>query len=161
MARSERGLRVKRRLQGVAFLAVVAALLGLTIAVYNKSLPWQSGDQVIRMADRAGSQLVVPADVKLDGVLVGRVSGASTTGNNVRLKLQISKSKISEIPANVVARILPKTLFGEKFVQLVIPGQPSAQHLQPGAVIAQDRSHTAIELQTVFSDLVPVLRTLN
>src|SRR4051794_3438215 len=161
MARSERGLRVKRRLQGVAFLAVVAALLGLTIAVYNKSLPWQSSDQVILMADRAGNQLVVPADVKLDGVLVGRVSGASTTGDNVRLKLQISKSKISEIPANVVARILPKTLFGEKFVQLVIPGQPSAQHLQPGAVIAQDHSQTAIELQTVFKDLVPVLRTLN
>ena len=32
----------KRRLQGVAFLAVVALLLGFTIAIYNKSLPWQS-----------------------------------------------------------------------------------------------------------------------
>src|SRR3954447_25853037 len=124
MARSDRGLRVRRRLQGVAFLAVVAALFGLTIAIYNKSLPWQSSDRVILNADRAGNQLVVPADVKLDGVLVGRVSGASTTGTGVRLKLQISKSKIDQIPANVVARILPKTLFGEKFVQLVIPPGP-------------------------------------
>ena len=163
MVRSERGLRVKRRFQGVAFLVVVAALFGLTVAVYNKALPWQSSDQVILLADRAGSQLVVPADVKLDGVLVGRVSGVSTDGDQVRMKLQIAKDRIDEIPDNVVARILPKTLFGEKFVDLVIPsgtaeGRPS---LQAGDVIAQDRSETAIELQQVFDDLVPLLRTLN
>jgi virulence factor Mce-like protein len=152
---------VKRRLQGVAFLVVVAALLGLTVAVYNKSLPWQATDQVTLEADRVGNQLVVPADVKLDGVLVGRVSGVSTTGDNARLTLQIDKSRIKEIPDNVVARILPKTLFGEKFVDLIIPGSPSPDHLLPGAVITQDRSETAIELQTVFNDLVPLLRTLN
>src|SRR3954468_19385868 len=139
MVLSDRSLRVKRRLQGVAFLAVVALLLGLTIAVYNKSLPWQATDQVVLEADRAGNQLVVPADVKLDGVLVGRVSGVSTEGETARLRLDISKDRINQIPSNVVARILPKTLFGEKFVQLVIPGTPSDQPLQPGAVIAQDR----------------------
>ena len=163
MVRTDRGLRVKRRLQGIAFLAVVAALLGLTVAIYNKSLPWQSTDHVTLEADRVGNQLVVPADVKLDGVLVGRVSGVSTSGTIARLNLQIAKNRMSQIPANVVARILPKTLFGEKFVDLVIPaGTPTnAPHLQPGDVIHQDRSSTAIELQTVFNDLVPVLRSLN
>jgi virulence factor Mce-like protein len=163
MVRSDRGLRVKRRLQGVAFLAVVAALLGLTVAIYNKSLPWQASDRVTLEADRVGNQLVVPADVKLDGVLVGRVSGVTTSGSLAQLNLQISKNKIDQIPADVVARILPKTLFGEKFVDLVIPdGTPAdAPHLQPGDVIKQDRSSTAIELQTVFDDLVPVLRSLN
>jgi len=126
-----------------SFLAVVAALLGLTIAVYNKALPWQSTDEVILEADRAGNQLVVPADVKLDGVLVGRVSGVSTDGDQVRMRLQLDKAQIDDIPDNVVARILPKTLFGEKFVELVIPGSPSAQALQAGDVISQDRSETA------------------
>lgn len=160
MARSDQRLRVKRRLQGVGFLAVVALLLGFTIAVYNKSLPWQSSDKVLLQADRIGNQLVVPADVKLDGVLVGRVSGVHTDGDHATLTLQLDKSKMSEIPANVEARILPKTLFGEKFVDLVIPGQPSSSHLHAGATISQDRSKTAIELQTVFQDLVPLLRTL-
>lgn len=162
MVRTDRGLRVKRRLQGVAFLVVVAALLGFTVAIYNKALPWQSTDKVILEADRVGNQLVVPADVKLDGVLVGRVSGVSTSGSIARLTLQISKSRIDQIPANVVARILPKTLFGEKYVDLVIPpGTPATgPHLKPGDVIQQDRSTTAIELQTVFNDLVPVLRAL-
>src|SRR5437868_3444194 len=162
MVRTDRGLRVRRRLQGVAFLAVVAALLGLTVAIYNKALPWQSTDKVILEADRVGNQLVVPADVKLDGVLVGRVSAVSTSGSLARLTLQISKSRIKSIPDNVVARILPKTLFGEKYVDLVIPpGTPQSQApLKPGSVIQQDRSTTAIELQTVFKDLVPVLRAL-
>ena len=70
MARSDRAHRVKRRLQGVAFLAVVAALLGFTVAIYNKSLPWQSSAKVTLDADRIGNQLVVPADVKLNGMLV-------------------------------------------------------------------------------------------
>ena len=163
MARSDRGLRVKRRLQGVAFLVVVAALLGLTVAIYNKSLPWQSSDHVTLQADRIGNQLVVPADVKLDGVLVGRVSAVSTSGSTATLNLQIAKNRIKEIPADVVARILPKTLFGEKFVDLVIPPgtPPDGPKLQAGDVIQQDRSSTAIELQTVFNDLIPVLRALN
>jgi phospholipid/cholesterol/gamma-HCH transport system substrate-binding protein len=162
VARSDRTLRVKRRLQGVGFLAVVALLLGFTIAVYNKSLPWQSTDKVLLQADRIGNQLVVPADVKLDGVLVGRVSGVHTDGDHATLTLRLDKSKISEIPDNVQARILPKTLFGEKFVDLVIPPgtTPSTPSIQPGATIPQDRSKTAIELQTVFQDLVPLLRTL-
>jgi phospholipid/cholesterol/gamma-HCH transport system substrate-binding protein len=161
MARTERSLRVKRRLQGVGFLAVVALLLGFTIAVYNKSLPWQAADKVTLNADRIGNQLVVPADVKLDGILVGRVSGVHVSGNHAVMTLQIDKGKIKEIPADVEARILPKTLFGEKFVDLVIPDSNSGgDSLHAGSVIQQDHSKTAIELQTVFNDLVPLLRTL-
>jgi virulence factor Mce-like protein len=162
MARSERTLRVKRRLQGVAFLAVVALLLGFTIAVYNKSLPWQAADKVTLEADRIGNQLVVPADVKLNGILVGRVSGVHVQDDHAELTLQIDKSKIKQIPADVQARILPKTLFGEKFVDLVVPDSDPAQSpsLHAGSVIQQDHSKTAIELQTVFDDLVPLLRAL-
>jgi phospholipid/cholesterol/gamma-HCH transport system substrate-binding protein len=162
MARTDRALRVKRRLQGVAFLAVVAALLGFTVAIYNKSLPWQSAATVTLNADRIGNQLVVPADVKLNGVLVGRVSGASVSGDHARLTLQIDKSRIQhgDIPANVEARILPKTLFGEKFVDLVVPASGPVGALKAGDTISQDHSETAIELQTVFSHLVPLLRTL-
>jgi phospholipid/cholesterol/gamma-HCH transport system substrate-binding protein len=145
----------------VAFLTVIILLLGLTIAIYNKALPWQSTDKVTLDATRIGNELSVPADVKLNGVLVGRVSKTTTTGDGTSLTLQINKKMISSIPSNVVARILPKTLFGEKYVQLVPPAKPSATPLKPGAVIPQDRSSTAIELQSVFQKLVPVLKTLN
>jgi virulence factor Mce-like protein len=167
-------LRWKRRAQGVGFLVVVALLLGLTIGIYNKALPWQATDTVTLQAARIGDQLVVPADVKLRGVLVGRVSAATSKGfdggaNPVgsTLTLQISKSQMKNIPSNVQAMILPKTLFGEKYVDLEPPSRPSTTTFadmetkhQP-IVITQDDSSTAVEIQTVFSHLVPLLKTLN
>ncbi|MDQ1699780.1 MAG: phospholipid/cholesterol/gamma-HCH transport system substrate-binding protein [Frankiaceae bacterium] len=161
MARTERSLRIKRRLQGVAFLVVVFLLLALTVAIYNKALPGQGGDTVTLHVDRIGNQLVVPADVKLDGIIVGRVSDARTDGEHTTLTMKIDDSRMKDIPSDVVARILPKTLFGEKYVQLVTqPGAAVTDHLRPGATISEDQSSTAIELQTVFSHLVPLLQTL-
>jgi len=154
-------MRIKRRLQGVAFLAVVFLLFALTVAIYNKALPGQDGEKVTLQVDRIGNQLVVPADVKLDGIIIGRVSDAHTDGENTTLTLKIDPSRMKEIPADVVARILPKTLFGEKYVQLVAPKATEvSDHLRPGATITEDHSSTAIELQTVFSHLVPLLKTL-
>jgi len=161
MVATERGVRLKKRLQGVAFLVVVFLLFALTVAIYNKALPWQGADTVKLDVDRIGNQLVVPADVKLDGIIIGRVSDARTTGDHTTLTLKITPSRMKEIPSDVVARILPKTLFGEKYVQLVAPASPEvADHLKPGDTIHQDHSSTAIELQTVFSHLVPLLQTL-
>jgi virulence factor Mce-like protein len=151
----------RRRIQGLLFLVVVAGLVGLTIAVYNKSLPWQGSDTVYLTAARIGNELNVPSDVKYDGVLVGRVSSVSSNGENATLTLQINPSAMAEIPANVEAQILPKTLFGEKYVQLVQPAQPATQSIAVNATIPQDRSKTSLELQTVFDNLVPLLRALN
>src|ERR1700759_5133736 len=110
------GHRMSRRLQGLALLTVVAALIALTILIYNKALPWQSSDTVYLSAARIGDELTIPADVKLNGVLVGRVSNVSSNGRHATLTMQISPSEMQNIPSNVKARILPKTLFGDKFV---------------------------------------------
>jgi phospholipid/cholesterol/gamma-HCH transport system substrate-binding protein len=142
---------------------VIALLLGLTIVIYDKKLPWQATDKVTVQAHRIGNQLIIPADVKYEGVLVGRVSSVHSNGDVATLNLELSKSQISHIPHNVVARILPKTLFGEKFVDLINPpdGATPIGQLTPGQVIPQDQSHVAVELQDVFSKLLPVLRAAN
>jgi virulence factor Mce-like protein len=67
---------------------------------------------------------------------------------------------VASIPVNVSARILPKTLFGERFVDLVIPAEPSVQAIAEGNTISQDRSTVAIELEQVFDNLLPLLRTV-
>jgi virulence factor Mce-like protein len=74
--------------------------------------------------------------------------------------LALDPDTVGLIPANVRARLLPKTLFGEKFVDLVIPGRPARQRLGEGDVITQDRSTVAIELERVLDDLLPLLRTI-
>jgi virulence factor Mce-like protein len=60
------------------------------------------------------------------------------------------------VPANVSARVLPKTLFGERYVDLRLPEVPAAP-IAAGDVIPQDRSSTAIEAQQALDHLLPVL----
>jgi virulence factor Mce-like protein len=144
----------------VAFLAVIVLLLALTVLIYDKKLPGQGSDTVTLDASRIGNQLIIPADVKYEGVLVGRVSSVHSNGDDATLTLQLSKSLIHSIPSNVLARILPKTLFGEKYVDLIRPATPSGT-LQAGGTIQEDRSAVAVELQDVFTKLVPVLRAAN
>ena len=140
---------------GVAFLVVLALLIGLSIASYAKVFV-----PVVRVTlevDRIGNQMQARADVKVRGLIVGEVRRVSTDGQTARLDLALDPSQIELIPANVEARLLPKTLFGEKFVSLVIPEQPADRHIRAGDVIEQDRSETAIELERVLDELMPLL----
>lgn len=58
------------------------------------------------------------------------------------------------------ARLLPKTLFGEKYVDLVPPSGSSARPIRAGDVITQDRTRVGIEVQQLLNDLLPLLRTV-
>ena len=58
----------------------------------------------------------------------------------------------------MTARILPKTLFGEKYVALQVPSSPSSGSIKAGDVIRESR--VAIEVERVLSDLYPLLRTV-
>jgi phospholipid/cholesterol/gamma-HCH transport system substrate-binding protein len=149
---------VKLRLSGVAFIVVIGLLVALTIALYQKA--FTPVVRVTLLADRVGNQLSAPADVKLRGLIVGEVRSVSSRGNGATVGLALDPAKVGVIPANVSAQLLPKTLFGEKFVNLVLPDAPSAQHLQAGDVIPQDRSQTAIETEKVLDDFLPLLQSL-
>jgi phospholipid/cholesterol/gamma-HCH transport system substrate-binding protein len=59
----------------------------------------------------------------------------------------------------VTGAIVPKTLFGEKSVSLVVPNdQPAPTSLKPGATIT--RTQVPVEVQKVLADLYPLLRTV-
>ncbi|HWG93771.1 MAG TPA: MCE family protein [Mycobacteriales bacterium] len=151
---------VLQRLTGLVFLAVLAGLVGLSVASYRKAFtPWT--DVVLR-TDRVGNQLDAGADVKARGVLVGEVASVRATAEGAELRLRLQPEAARRVPASTRAQVLPKTLFGEKFVSLVFDGDGTAvdQPLTEGAVIAQDRSTTARELSAALDDLLPLLETL-
>jgi len=157
--RPSRGAALARlRLTGVAFLVVLALLVSLTIALYQKA--FTPVVNVTLKADRIGNQLSPPADVKLRGLIVGEVRGVSSNGHGATVDLALEPSKVKLIPKNVEAQLLPKTLFGEKFVELVLPQDPSSDHLRSGDVIPQDHSTTALETERVVDDLLPLLQSL-
>ena len=184
---------IRRRSMGVVFLAVLVALLYLTILFYQHAFTTtvdvtlkagcqpppasapQSGSGTETAAattqgdgcvtadsqnQNAGHSLAQNADVKLRGIIVGSVSSITTDGDGADIHLKLQPGMIKDIPADVSAEIIPKTLFGEKFVDLIIPkGETeNTARIRGGDVIRQ--STTSLEVEQVFNDLLPLLQTL-
>ncbi|MFF2507118.1 MCE family protein [Streptomyces sp. NPDC058067] len=149
---------LRLRLYGVVFLAVLALLLSLSVAVYQQV--FTSVVRITLEADSLGNQLDPRADVKLRGLLVGEVRAVHADGRKATLDLALDPRYVADIPSDVHARLLPKTLFGEKYVDLVAPAHASTRPIRAGDVITQDRTRVGIELQQLMNDLLPLLRTV-
>ncbi|MGH3435696.1 MAG: MCE family protein [Sciscionella sp.] len=160
MSASGAGATIKRRLLGLGLIVVILGFLTLTIAQFNKV--FTPVVMVSLHTDHAGSQLQKHSDVKLDGLIVGEVRDLTATTQGADLKLAIDPAQAKLIPDDVTARLLPKTLFGEKYVALQMPatGGDHRQALAAGDHISQDRSKAAIETEQALNDLMPVLQAV-
>jgi phospholipid/cholesterol/gamma-HCH transport system substrate-binding protein len=148
----------RRRLLGVAFLGVLAVLVSATVLQYRKA--FTPVVHVTLEADRAGNQLTKGADVKVRGLLIGQVRSVRSVGEGARLELALDPEQTRLLPKTVTAQLLPKTLFGEKFVALDLPTAAGSGHLAQGDVISQNRTSTALETEKAIDDLLPLLKSL-
>src|SRR5262249_4505574 len=98
------------------------------------------------------------ADGKVGGVAVGEVGQIPADGTGAKLELAIQPDMVNQIPANVTAEMLPTTLFGERYVDLVMPATPTQARLTAGTVITQDHAADAVELERVLNNLFKLLR---
>ncbi|HEV2754660.1 MAG TPA: MlaD family protein [Actinomycetota bacterium] len=94
-----------------------------------------------------GQQLRVGGDVKIRGVLVGRIRDIDLADDGTaRVDLLIEHDL--EIPADAVAEIRSKTVFGEKWVELIPPsGAEATAFLTEGSVIPDERTKEPLELE--------------
>ncbi|WP_410602780.1 MCE family protein [Amycolatopsis sp. lyj-90] len=156
---SRRGLRKAGvRTAGVLFLVVMSALVLLSIKIYQKD--FVTSVPVTLQADRVGNQLREGGQVKARGVVVGEIRGVRATPAGAEIDLAMEPGKVSQLPKSVSALLVPKTLFGERYVQLSIPDGSAGPPLASGDVITQDRSANAIELERVFDNLLPLLKAV-
>jgi virulence factor Mce-like protein len=146
------------RVYGLVFILVIAGLVALTIAQYQHAFTPVVHVQL--QANSVGDQLQPSADVKLRGLVVGQVRGINSNGTVATVDLALNPADVNQIPANVDARLLPQTLFGNTYVDLEIPPGPPTHAIEAGAVIPQDRTKAGIEVQQVLGDLLPLLRTV-
>jgi phospholipid/cholesterol/gamma-HCH transport system substrate-binding protein len=142
---------------GVVFVCLLLLGVWLTYATFTKK--FADYDEVTLKTSTIGLQLPTRADVKIRGVIVGEVLEAESNGpRDAELTLGIYPDKRGIIPANVTGAIVPKTLFGEKYVSLEVPESGGSGTMQAGAVIT--RTEVSTELEEVLSDLYPLLRTV-
>jgi phospholipid/cholesterol/gamma-HCH transport system substrate-binding protein len=150
--------KLRRRLAGVVFLAVLALLAWLSVALYNKQ--FTPVTVVTLSTDSVGNEMHLGAMVMVRGVQVGSVRQITADGSGAQLELALQPGEASWLPANVTAEMLPTTLFGERYVDLILPAHRSAQTLAATRVISQNRSADAIELEKVLDNLLPSLQAV-
>src|SRR5437870_4237852 len=103
-------------------IAFMVLMVWLTWAFFNKS--FVNYDNVTLTGAKAGLSLPENADIKLRGMIVGEVREVKAQDGEVTLTLGMNPKLINEVPADVSAQIVPKTLFGEKYVSLIPPESP-------------------------------------
>ena len=155
MTPPESWLKTRQRLVGVVFLVLIGLLIWLSLALYNKQ--FAAVDMVTLHTDSTGNEMHLGAQVLVRGVQVGEVRSITANGTGATLQLAIQPNMVNELPANVTAEMVPTTLFGERYVDLILPASPVGQRLGNGSVIHQDASRDAIELEQVLNNLLPVL----
>lgn len=143
-----RAVLARRGLVVLMAVAVVATLLSL-----RSNGTFGSSPHVTAQVADAGGALRVGSDVKLDGAIVGRVHAIDAAeSGGVDLDLIMAEDDLAAVPGNVVARILPATVFGTTFVDLVVPAEPSGT-LAAGDVIEPDSTQGTLELQQALDDI--------
>lgn len=158
---------------------VALVVLGVLLEVLHLRTDGTWGGPPTVSADlrNAGGALVKGSDVKLHGVIVGKVKAIEPgPGGGVRVDLSMDKGQLDNIPADVVARILPATVFGTTYVDLrptggtttasapastAVAAVAPARSLRPGAVIPADTTQSTLELQDALDDIDSLVKALD
>ena len=143
---------------GAAFLTVIALLVAFSIAIYDKAFADVSF--VTIRADRAGLQLAKFGDVRVNGALVGQVRSIGQDGKQAVIKVALDPESAKNLPDNVTVEILPTTLFGQKFISLVLPKTASKTSLAEHGEIPASRVTVNVELNRILAELFPLLRSV-
>ncbi|MEY2475208.1 MAG: phospholipid/cholesterol/gamma-HCH transport system substrate-binding protein [Actinomycetota bacterium] len=105
----------------------------------------------------AGQGLISQSDVKVHGVNIGRVNGVKLRAGRALVRLEINSDE--KIPVDAKATIRPKTLFGEKFVDI----DPGPQEGKGPFLADNDTIKNTVggfELEKVLTELYPILRVV-
>lgn len=149
--------RRRRQVSGGIGLCAVVAIIALVVLAYAQV--FTPGVPATVISARAGLLMSTGADVTIDGVTVGRVTSITSAGNQARLGISLYPGEARRIPANVQASIQAPTVFGPKFLALVMPARPSGQKIRADEVIEPTADPT--EMDAAFANLVSVLNSVH
>ncbi|KAA1426144.1 MCE family protein [Nocardioides antri] len=140
---------------GFAYIGIGLLVLAGSMAAYQKV--FTDDVRVLVEAGDIGNALRPGSEVKYLGVPVGTVDDIRPTADGATLVLDIESDRAGTIPRAAVVRMVPETLFGERYVSIVQEGADDETGLRDGDVLRQDASDEALAVEHVFDSLLPVL----
>ncbi|WP_332642053.1 MCE family protein [Aeromicrobium sp.] len=143
--------RLQRLVIGAIGLVLTVALgQWLTLSYFGV---WTSDAKVSVEVERIGDAIGPGAKVRYHGIIVGRVLRLSDHGDGYRLHLLVNEDHSKSIPANATARILPSTVFGSEYVELLADKDAVGDaHLVSGDVLAADSTEATLSLMKSFDE---------
>jgi len=143
--------------RSVAAIAVACLMVaGVAVGVRASYGAFDDTVEVSGTFPRAGQSLNKGSDVLYRGVPVGEVRSIELEGLDVRITLALEPG--ADVPADVEAVVAPKTLFGEKSVELR-GGTTDGDPLEEGDELARTRTGTEVEDLIAAAD--PIFRGID
>jgi phospholipid/cholesterol/gamma-HCH transport system substrate-binding protein len=146
----------RNKLAGLALLVVAALVLALVYLQFRGD--FMAKTTLTMLSSRAGLVMDPGSKVTYNGVQIGRVATISEITKDgkpaAKFTLDVYQKYIELIPANVDVDIVATTVFGNKYVSLTSPKNPSPQRITSHDVI--DARSVTTELNTVFETLTSI-----
>lgn len=147
---SHRGWLAFRGVGAVMVAAVIAAVLIARAAGHLD----RTSDIYVGIPVSAGL-ITSQSPVRYHGVNIGHISAIESGAEMSKVRLSIDSGALHHVPVSVVARVVPRTFFGDIYLRLIDPqGRRSTQTLAPGDSVTIDRSPDAIALYDMFTKIV-------
>jgi phospholipid/cholesterol/gamma-HCH transport system substrate-binding protein len=149
------------KLAGLIVLLVFALILTFLLLQFRGTL--QPKTELTMVAARAGLVMDPNAKVTYNGVEIGRVTRIEATQIDgkeaAKFALQVKPKFVPLIPSNVDADIQATTIFGNKFVSLSTPKNPSPERISSSDVI--DARSTTTEFNTLFETVTNLAEAID
>ena len=144
------------RVAGLIVFLIAALVLWLVFLQYSGDFTDKT--KLTMLSDRAGLVMDPGSKVTYNGVQIGRVDKVDEIQRDgkpaVKFTLDVYPKYLHLIPANVDARIVATTVFGEKYVSMTAPENPLPQRITPSNVI--DARSVTTEINTLFQTITSI-----
>jgi phospholipid/cholesterol/gamma-HCH transport system substrate-binding protein len=149
------GQRLRLALGGL--FGVVVLLAAAVTAIAYSAGAFDDDPEVTAVVPASAGPLRANAPVQYRGVVVGTVADIRAGVSESTLSLDLAPGELGSVPASVKVRLVPRTVFGDQYVDLVAPAGTTTAALRPGARIPHDDSAPAAQLYAVATKLYQLL----
>ncbi len=149
------------RVAGVVVFLIAALVLWLVYLQYSGDFVDKT--KLTMLSDRAGLVMDPGSKVTYNGVQIGRVADIDEIQKDgkpaAKFTLDVYPKYLHLIPANVDAKIVATTVFGEKYVSMTAPENPLPQRITPKNVI--DARSVTTEVNTLFQTITSIAEKID
>ena len=150
------------RAQAVAVLTRLAAVVGvLGLLVTGARARGGEKPMVVNVEfARAGLNVSPGYEVRVRNVPVGTIKAIEIDRSDFSARYQLALNRDARVARGTTAHLVPKTLFGDKYLALdpALPGGPT---LRDGDTVIRAKTEPATEVQDVIDRAVPLLEAVN